>query len=51
MTYIRHDISVSIGVSVYPDTAQSAKKMISQAEMAIRQAMKDSQNNIVYYGS
>ena len=47
---IRHDISVSIGVSVYPDTAQSAKKMISQAEMAIRQAMRDNQSDIVYYG-
>lgn len=47
---IRYDISVSIGVSVYPDTAQSAKKMISQAEMAIRQAMRDNQNDVVYYG-
>lgn len=45
-----YDISVAMGVSVYPNSAQSAKKIISQAEMAIRQALKDKQSSIVYFG-
>ena len=49
--HIRHDISVAMGVSVYPDTAQSAKKMISQAELAIRQALKEKQSQVVYFGA
>lgn len=49
-TFAHYDVSVSMGVSIYPDTAQSAKKLISQAEMAIRQALKDKQSKIVYFG-
>lgn len=48
---IQYDISVAMGVSIYPDTAQSAKKMISQAEMAIRQALKNKQSSVVYFGA
>ena len=46
-----HNISVAMGVSVYPNEAQSAKKIISQAEMAVSKAMKEKQSSIVYYGS
>ena len=48
---LRYDISVAIGVSVYPNEAQTAKKIISQAEMAANKAMKDKKSAIVYYGS
>lgn len=47
----RYDVSVAMGVSIYPDTAQSAKKMIAQAEMAIRQALKEKKSEIVFFGS
>ncbi|MBR1604723.1 MAG: diguanylate cyclase [Alphaproteobacteria bacterium] len=47
----RYDVSVAMGVSVYPDTAQSAKKMIAQAEMAIRQALKEKKSEIVFFGN
>lgn len=46
-----YDVSVAMGVSVYPNTAQSAKKLIAQAEMAIRQALKSKQSQIVYFGA
>jgi len=46
-----YDISVAIGVSVYPNEAQSAKKLITQAEKAVSQALKDKQSKIVYFGS
>lgn len=46
----RYDVSVAMGVSIYPDTAQSAKKMIAQAEMAIRQALKEQKSEIVFFG-
>ena len=48
--YARYEISVALGVSIYPNTAQSAKKLITQAEMAIRQALKEKKNQIVYFG-
>ena len=47
---MRYEISVAMGVSIYPDTAQSAKKMIAQAEMAIRQALKEKKSDIVFFG-
>lgn len=48
---LRYDVSVSFGVSVYPNEAQSAKKIINQAEMALAKAMKDKQSSIVFYGA
>ena len=48
---LRYDISVAMGVCIYPNEAQSAKKIISQAEMAANKAMKDKKSTIVYYGS
>ncbi len=50
-TNMRYDISVAMGVSIYPDMAQSSKKLISQAEMALRQALKSQQSAIVYFGA
>lgn len=49
--FVRNDVSAAIGVSIYPDTAQSGKKVISQAEMAAKKAMKDNNNNIVIFGN
>lgn len=49
-TFAHYDVSVAMGVSIYPDTAQSARKLIAQAEMAVRQALKDQQSKIVYFG-
>lgn len=50
-TNMRYDVSVAMGVSIYPDMAQSSKKLISQAEMAVRQALKSQQSTIVYFGA
>lgn len=50
-TNVRYEVSVAMGVSVYPDMAQSSKKLISQAEMALRQALKSQQSAIVYFGA
>lgn len=49
--FVRNDVSAAIGVSIYPDTAQSGKKVISQAEMAAKKAIKDNNNNIVIFGN
>ena len=49
-TFAHYDVSVAIGVSIYPDTAQSAKKLIAQSELAIKQALKDSKSKVVYFG-
>ena len=48
--FLHYDVSVAMGVSIYPETSQSPKKLISQAEMATRQALKEKQSKIVYYG-
>lgn len=48
---LRYDVSVAMGVSVYPDFSSSVKKLIGQAEMAVRQALKDKQSKIVYFGA
>ncbi len=50
-TYARYEVSVALGVSVYPDTAQSAKKLITQAEMAIRQSLSEKKSEIVFFGA
>lgn len=48
--FANYDISVAMGVSLYPESAKSAKKLIDQAEMAIRQALKEQYSKIVYFG-
>ena len=50
-TYARYEVSVALGVSVYPDTAQSAKKLITQAEMAIRQSLSEKKSEIIFFGA
>lgn len=48
--FANYDVSVAMGVSLYPDSAKSSKKLINQAELAIRQALKEQQSKIVYFG-
>lgn len=40
----------SIGVSMYPEPATSAKKLIEHADLAVKKAIKDGGNRIVYFG-
>ncbi len=49
--FVRNDVSTAIGVSIYPDTAQSGKKVISQAEMAAKKAMRKNGDDIVIFGN
>lgn len=49
--FVRNDVSTAIGVSIYPDTAQSSKKVISQAEMAAKKAMRKNADDIVIFGN
>ena len=40
----------SLGVSMYPEPATSAKKLIEHADLAVKKAIKDGGNRIVYFG-
>lgn len=40
----------SFGVSMFPEPATSAKKLIEHADLAVKKAVKDGGNRIVYFG-
>ncbi len=42
-------LGASIGISVFPSTAQEAQAMINQAEMAVHQAKRGGGNNFQFY--
>lgn len=48
--FTEHQVVASIGVSVFPDPATSAKKLIEQAIMAVRKAQKDGGNRVILFG-
>ncbi len=48
--FTKHDISASIGVSVYPEPASSAKKLIEQAIMAAQKAQKEGGRRMQVFG-
>lgn len=49
--FTEHQIVASIGVSVFPDPATSAKKLIEQAIMAVRKAQKEGGNKVILFGA
>ena len=48
--FTKHDISVSIGVSVYPEPGSSAKKLIEQAIMAVQKAQREGGRRMQVFG-
>ncbi len=44
-------LGVSIGISVFPDTAKEAQSMINQADLAMNQAKRAGGNNFQFYSS
>jgi len=48
--FTEHDISASVGVSVYPDPGSSAKKLIEQAIMAVQKAQKEGGRKMQVFG-
>lgn len=48
--FTQHEIVTSIGVSVFPEPATSAKKLIEQSIMAIKKAQKEGGNKMVFFG-
>ena len=45
------DLSVSIGVAVYPDTAKSGEQLFAQADEAMYRAKKRGKNQVVLFSS
>lgn len=44
-----HDVRSSIGISIFPQPAHSAKKLIEQAISAVQEATQNGGNKIVYF--
>jgi diguanylate cyclase (GGDEF)-like protein/PAS domain S-box-containing protein len=44
-------LGVSIGISIFPDTAKEAQSMINQADLAMTQAKRAGGNNFQFYSS
>lgn len=49
--FMEHKMVVSMGVSVFPDPATSAKKLIEQAILSIQKAQHDGGNQVVVFGA
>lgn len=49
--FTEHRLQSSFGVSIFPEPATSAKKLLEQAELAVNKAHKDGGNRIVYFGA
>lgn len=49
--FTEHQLVSSIGVSVFPDPAPSAKKLVEQAIMAVQKSQKDGGNKVVIFGA
>ena len=48
--FTNHEISASIGVSVFPEPATSAKKLIEQAILSLQRAQKEGGNRMQIFG-
>ncbi len=48
--FTTHEISASIGVSIFPDPATSAKKLIEQAILSLQKAQKEGGNRMQIFG-
>lgn len=49
--FTEHHIDASIGVSIFPDPATSAKKLIEQAILSIQKAQHDGGKRVVIFGA
>lgn len=49
--FTQHEILTSIGVSIFPEPATSAKKLIEQSIMSIKKAQKEGGDKMVLFGS
>ena len=48
--FTTHELSVSIGVSIFPEPATSAKKLIEQAILSLQKAQKEGGNRMQIFG-
>lgn len=49
--FTEHHLDASIGVSIFPDPATSAKKLVEQAILSIQKAQHDGGNRVVVFGA
>lgn len=49
--FTRHELSFSIGVACFPQSAHSAKKLIEQAISAVKNAQRSNKNSIEFFES
>lgn len=49
--FTEHHVLASLGVSVFPDPATSAKKLIEQSILSIQKAQRDGGSRVVIFGS
>ena len=49
--FAEHRLETSVGVSIFPDPAASAKKLIEQAILAIQKAQHDGGKQVVIFGA
>ena len=49
--FAEHRLETSVGVSIFPDPAASAKKLIEQAILAIQKAQQDGGKKVVVFGA
>lgn len=49
--FAEHHLDTSVGVSIFPDPATSAKKLIEQAILSIQKAQQDGGNRVVIFGA
>lgn len=49
--FAEHRLETSVGVSIFPDPATSAKKLIEQAILAIQKAQHDGGKQVVIFGA
>ncbi len=47
--FIHYELKYSLGISLYPQTALSAKKLIQQTISALKQAQKQGENRVVFF--
>ena len=49
--FTEHAVIASLGVSIFPDPASSAKKLIEQAILSVQKAQRDGGNRLVLFGA
>lgn len=49
--FTSHEVKASVGVSVFPEPATSAKKLIEQSILAIQKAQRTSDQEVVIFGA